>query len=266
MIPRKVCSKASQSEPTDMPPFTINFVSVFPEYFDSPLRCSLVGKAVEQGLVRVRAIDPRLFMEDGERIDDYPYGGGPGMVMRAEPIIAAVESIPAGERGRVLLMSAAGIPFTQEMAEELASCDGLTLVCGRYEGIDQRAVDVLEAVEVAVSDAVLAGGEAAALVIAEATLRLVEGVVGNTESLRDESFVSGLLEYPHYTRPRVVRGLKVPEVLLSGDHGAIARWRRDQAILRTASRRPDLLERAIEAGNVGRDEVARLLSDDPPSA
>ncbi len=238
--------------------FFVNIVSIFPEFFDGPIGVSLPGRALESGRLSMKVYDPRDFLAPGERVDDYPFGGGPGMVMKAEPVIAAVESISPERRGAVLVMSASGERFTQRRAEELAQGAGITLVCGRYEGIDQRAIEHLRALEVSVADCVLAGGEAAALVVLESVVRLLPGVMGNVESAREESYVMGLLEYPQYTRPRVVRGLEVPEVLLSGDHAAVARWRRGQAIVRTAARRPDLIAQAVKSGLVSEEELEEL--------
>ncbi|MER3396363.1 MAG: tRNA (guanosine(37)-N1)-methyltransferase TrmD [Acidimicrobiia bacterium] len=240
------------------PRFTLNIVSIFPQYFDGPLDVSLVGRARERGVVHVSILNPKDFVEAGQRVDDYPYGGGAGMVVRAEPVIRAVESIPSSRRGRILAMSAAGRPFRQSEAEELSRSSAVTIICGRYEGIDQRAFELLGAEEFSVVDCVLAGGEAAALVVAEATIRLIPGVMGNLESAEDESHVTGVLEYPHYTRPRVIRGLEVPPVLVSGDHDAVARWRREQSLLKTARYRMDLLSKAIKAGLVSPDEAKWL--------
>lgn len=241
-------------------PFVINIVSIFPEFFESPLRVSLIGRAEEAERISIEIYNPKHFVETGERVDDYPFGGGPGMVIRAEPVVRAVESIPETRRSKVLAMSAAGRPFRQRDAEELAQGKGMTIICGRYEGVDQRALEVVGAFEYSVADCVLAGGEAAALVVVESTVRLLPGVMGNVESAADESHVAGLLEYPQYTRPRVVRGLEVPDVLLSGDHAAVAEWRRRQSLLRTASNRMDLLAASIEAGRVGEDELVWLRS------
>ncbi len=240
------------------PSFVINIVSIFPEYFESPLGVSLIGKALESKKIAVAFYDPKDFLGEGERIDDYPFGGGPGMVMRAEPVIRAVESIPESKRGRIIAMSASGRRFTQRDAEELSSGTGVTIICGRYEGIDQRALDATGAVEYSVADCVLAGGEAGALVVIESTARLLPGFMGNLESPLQESHSSGLLEFPHYTRPRVVRGMPVPEVLLSGDHGAVARWRREQSLLKTANNRKDLLARAIREGRISKEEIEWL--------
>lgn len=218
-------------------------ITIFPEAFESPLKVSLLGKAIENGVVEVGVHDLRSWAPPGAHraVDDVPYGGGPGMVMMPGPVVEAVEAVrrPAG---RVLLLSAAGRRFEHLLAKELSQVEQVVLVCGRYEGIDARAAEILGAEEISVGDFVLAGGETAALVVIEAVSRLVPQVLGNDESLAEESFTSGLLEYPHYTRPNEYRGHVVPDVLLSGDHAKIAAWRREQAERRTAQVRPDLLD------------------------
>ena len=219
----------------------IDVVTLFPELFVAPLRTSLLGKAVEQGKIDVFVHDLREHGLGRHRsVDDEPYGGGAGMVMRPEPIFAAVEAVRE-EASHVVLLSPRGTRFDHSMASRLADLEHLILVCGRYEGVDQRVADHLADEELSIGDYVLAGGEVAALVVIEAVARLVPGVVGNPESLRAESHAAGLLEYPQYTRPSEFRGWKVPEVLVSGDHGAIERWRRAQAEETTRDRRPDLL-------------------------
>jgi tRNA (guanine37-N1)-methyltransferase len=240
--------------------YSINIVSIFPEFFEGPLGVSLLGKARERGLISIEIHNPKDFVERGERVDDYPFGGGPGMVLRAEPVIAAVESISPDRRGKVVAMSASGRLFSQKDAEDLACGGGLTIICGRYEGVDQRAFEILGAVEYSIGDFVLAGGEAAALVVLESTTRLLPGVMGNIESAASESHADGLLEYPQFTRPRVVRGLEVPEVLLSGNHSAVADWRRRQSLLKTAAHRMDLLLDAVRRGLIGEDELQWLKS------
>ena len=221
-------------------------ISIFPEYLDGPLRVSLLGKAVERGLLDVHLHDLRSWTSDRHRtVDDTPYGGGAGMVMRPEPWgLALDEIVPAGG-ARLVVPTPAGRPFTQQLAAELAAEPWLVFGCGRYEGIDQRVVEWasqrMPVDEVSIGDYVLAGGEAAVLVIVEAVARLLPGFLGNPESLAEESHAGGLLEYPVYTRPPAWHGLAVPAVLLSGDHGAVARWRRDESLRRTADRRPDLL-------------------------
>ncbi|GBD30516.1 tRNA (guanine-N(1)-)-methyltransferase [bacterium HR32] len=207
----------------------------------------MLGRAQRAGILLVRVWNLRDFATDRHRTtDDYPYGGGPGMVMKAEPFFAAARAIAqeAGGLGRVLLTSPQGKPFTQRMAQELSRSGHLVVLCGHYEGVDERVVEGLRAEEVSIGDYVLTGGELAAMVIVDATARLVPGVVGDEASVQEDSFVRGLLDYPHYTRPVEVEGLRVPDVLLSGNHQAIARWRRKEALRRTLRRRPDLLHTA----------------------
>jgi tRNA (guanine37-N1)-methyltransferase len=226
----------------------VDVVTIFPEFF-GPLDVSLLGKARERGLVDVRVHDLRKQTSDVHRtVDDAPFGGGPGMVMKPEPWYAAFEEILAGggpaERPRVVVPTPSGRLLTQALVEELAAEPWLAIACGRYEGIDRRVVDRWADDEVSLGDYVLAGGEVAALVLVEAVTRLLPGVVGNAESVADDSHTTGLLEGPVYTRPASYDGREVPAVLLSGDHGAIARWRRDEALRRTAALRPELLARA----------------------
>ncbi|GAA3337888.1 tRNA (guanosine(37)-N1)-methyltransferase TrmD [Amorphoplanes nipponensis] len=221
----------------------VDVVSIFPEYF-APLELSLIGKARGAGLLDLAVHDLRTWTSDVHRtVDDSPYGGGPGMVMRPEPWAAALDAV--ARPGSVLVVpSPVGEPFTQADAHELAALDHLIFACGRYEGIDQRvlddAADRMPVREVSLGDYVLFGGEVAVIVIMEAVTRLLPGVLGNAESLTEESHAAGLLEAPVYTKPAVWRERAVPEVLRSGDHGRIARWRRTESLLRTATRRPDL--------------------------
>ncbi len=226
----------------------IEILTLFPEYFASPLGQSLLGKAIAEGLVSVGVTDLRAFATDRHRkADDEPYGGGAGMVLMAPVVAGAVEArrdAGEGPRAWTVLMTPDGERFDQARAEALAARPRLLLVCGRYEGIDERVRELgLFDEELSVGDFVLPGGEAAALAVVEAVTRLVPGVVGAAESLENESFRRERLDYPHYTRPREFRGLPVPEVLLSGDHQRIARWRAARALERTRRRRPDLLER-----------------------
>jgi tRNA (guanine37-N1)-methyltransferase len=224
-----------------VPALRADILTLFPRFFDGPLREGLLGRAVTGGLIVVELHDIREHAHDPHRqVDDYSFGGGPGMVMKPEPIFEAVESLGSG-RGRVIVLSASGRRLDQRGVRELAAEPSLVLICGRYEGVDERVVAGLPAEEISVGDFVLSGGEAAALVLLEAVARVVPGVVGNEESLGAESFERGLLDHPHYTRPREFRGLAVPEVLLSGDHGRIAEWRRKAALEKTRSNRPDLL-------------------------
>jgi tRNA (guanine37-N1)-methyltransferase len=219
----------------------VDIFTIFPGIFDGPLRESLLGKAIAAGLVDVRVHDIRDFTTDRHhQVDDVPFGGGAGMVMKPEPVFASVEALAEGEK-RILLLSPAGKRLDQSVVRELAKEPWLVLICGRYEGVDERVVEGLPAEEVSVGDYVLAGGEVAALVVLEAVARLVPGVVGKEESLREESFEGGLLEYPHYTRPREFRGMAVPDVLLSGDHARISEWRRQAALKKTRRTHSDLL-------------------------
>jgi tRNA (guanine37-N1)-methyltransferase len=219
----------------------VDVFTIFPEILESPLRESLLGRAVREGLVDVRVHDLRQWATDRHRsVDDEAYGGGPGMVLRPEPLFAAVESLDP-DRGRVLLLSPAGRRLDQALVRALAGEPHLTLLCGRYEGVDERVVEGLPAEEVSIGDYVLSGGELPALVLIEAVARLVPGVIGKEESHRADSFTDpGLLDHPHFTRPPEFRGMGVPEVLLSGNHAEIERWRRDAARAKTRRNRPDL--------------------------
>jgi tRNA (guanine37-N1)-methyltransferase len=218
----------------------ITIVTMFPEFFSSPMGVGIVGRAVEAGLVDVDIVDLREFGRGNHRqLDDAPFGGGPGMVMMIEPLAEALDPLEGTHR---VLLTPAGAPLIQETLDRWAGLDSLTLVCGRYEGIDQRVADHLIEEEASLGDFVLAGGEAAALAVIEGVTRLVPGVLGNPESVESESFRSGLLEEPHYTRPAEFRGWGVPEVLLSGDHAKVEEWRQEMRLERTRERRPDLLE------------------------
>ncbi|MBI4728471.1 MAG: tRNA (guanosine(37)-N1)-methyltransferase TrmD [Acidobacteria bacterium] len=220
----------------------IDLVTIFPEYFEVPLALSLLGRARARGLIDARVHDLRDHATDRHRtVDDEPFGGGPGMVMKPEPWFAAVEAIPGWRAARRVLLTPAGRRLDQGLAEDLARQAHLILMCGRYEGVDERVADHLATDQVSIGDYVLAGGEAAALVVVEAVARLVPGVVGDEASLQEESFTTGLLDFPHYTRPAEFRGMGVPEVLVSGNHAEIERWRREEAARRTRARRPDLL-------------------------
>ena len=225
----------------------LDFVTIFPDYF-APLELSLVGKARERGTLDVRVHDLRGWTDDVHRtVDDSPYGGGPGMIMRPEPWGRALEQIteskaPEHAPARVIIPTPTGRPFDQAYAADLAASPWLVFCCGRYEGIDARVAEAWADDEISIGDYVLAGGEVASLVIVEAVVRLLPGVLGNAESAGDDSFSHGLLEAPSYTRPPEWEGRPVPDVLRSGDHGAIAQWRREQSFLRTRDRRPDLLE------------------------
>jgi len=215
--------------------------TIFPAVVEAPLPGSLLGRAIGAGVLDVRVHDLRQWSVDRHRtVDDAPFGGGPGMVMKPEPFFAAVESLDP-DRGRVLLMSPAGRRLDQELVRALSSEPHLTILCGRYEGVDERVADGLPAEEISIGDYVLSGGELPALVLIEAVTRLVPGVIGKEASHEQDSFTAaGLLDHPHYTRPREFRGMSVPEVLVSGNHGEVDRWRREAAIEKTRRNRPDL--------------------------
>jgi tRNA (guanine37-N1)-methyltransferase len=216
--------------------FTV--VTILPELIDPALAAGVVGRAKQAGTIAVTTINPRDFTSDKHRtVDDTPYGGGPGMVMKPEPLLAAIALAGQGHR---ILLSPSGTPLTQRRVQELAKLDHLVLVCGRYEGVDQRVIDIAIDEELSLGDYVLSGGELGALTIIDAVARLVPGVLGEPTSADDESFSAGLLEYPHYTRPAEIAGLGVPPVLAGGNHAVIAAWRRLQSMQRTAARRPDL--------------------------
>ena len=237
---RSAADEVQDAAPDDRPPLSIDVVTLFPEMF-APLSHSILGRAIEQGRLSVRYVNPRDFTADRHRtVDDYPYGGGPGMVMKPEPIFLAVESVTRPET-HVILLSPAGRLFTQSTAAQLAQRDHLVLICGHYEGVDERIVEHLVDDEISIGDYVLTGGELGAMVLIDAVARLLPGVLGHAESAGDESHSHGLLEYPHYTRPPEFRGWPVPERLLSGHHAEIAKWRRRQSLERTAARRPDLM-------------------------
>jgi tRNA (guanine37-N1)-methyltransferase len=231
--------------------------SIFPSMFDSVLGESILKRAQESGLVEIHVHDIREWTTDRHRsVDDYPYGGGPGMVMMAPPIVEAVESVlPDGhDDTEVIVLSPSGALFNQQMAVDLVSRSRIALICGRYEGIDQRVVELLDAREVSIGDFVLTGGELPAAVIVDAVTRLIPGVI-QEESSADESHSAGLLEYPHYTRPYEYRGLTPPDVLLSGHHANVEAWRREQALERTRLRRPDLLEQRNTESTARVDQV-----------
>jgi tRNA (guanine37-N1)-methyltransferase len=220
----------------------IDVVTIFPGMLEGPLRESLLGKAIADGLVDVRLHDLRDFTEDRHRtVDDESFGGGPGMVMKPEPWFAAVESL-GEDRGRVILMSPAGRRLDRDLVHELSAEPHLTLLSGRYEGVDERVVEGLPAEEISIGDYVLSGGELPALVLIEAVTRLIPGVIGREESHERDSFEDGVLDHPHYTRPAEFLGMVVPEVLRSGHHAEIERWRREAALDKTRRNRPDLLE------------------------
>lgn len=221
-------------------------LTLFPAMFESPLQESILGRAAKQGLLTVQAHNLRDWAEGKHQVtDDTPYGGGDGMVMKPEPVARAVADLKRrSPRAKVLLMTPQGVPFSQRHARELATQDGLIFLCGRYEGFDERIRQSLVDAEYSIGDFVLTGGELPAMVIIDAVSRYLPGVLGCSGSAETDSFADGLLEYPQYTRPAEFNGMTVPQVLLSGDHGKIARWRREQQLLRTWQRRPDLLEQA----------------------
>ncbi|MEG3959702.1 tRNA (guanosine(37)-N1)-methyltransferase TrmD [Microcoleus sp. herbarium2] len=222
-------------------------VTLFPEFFRAPLESGLMGKALAKKIAEVNFVNPRDFTTDKhQRVDDEPYGGGVGMLMKPEPIFAAVESLPVLPSREVILLTPQGEPMQQAMFRELAADrDQLVLICGHYEGVDDRVLHLVTR-EVSLGDFVLTGGEIPALALINGVLRLLRGTVAKEDSLKFESFEDGLLDYPQYTRPADFRGLKVPDVLLSGNHAQIARWRREQQIERTRSRRSDLYDRWLQ--------------------
>jgi tRNA (guanine37-N1)-methyltransferase len=218
-----------------------DLVTLFPDFFTSPLSSGLLGKALSKQIAEVHFVNPRDFATDKHRrVDDEPYGGGVGMLLKPEPIFAAVESLPILPRRDVILMTPQGQPMNQPLLRELATdYDQLVVICGHYEGVDERVLQLVTR-EVSLGDFVLTGGEIPALTLINGVVRLLPGTVGKEESLKAESFEAGLLDYPQYTRPAQFRGMKVPDVLLSGNHAEIARWRKEQQIQRTRDRRPDL--------------------------
>ena len=222
-----------------------DIITLFPRMFDSPLQESLLQKARDRGLIEIVVHDLRTWTEDRHRTaDDTAYGGGAGMVMKVGPIVKAIESIrKAPDTSRAVLLTPQGKPFSQDVASRLSSYNQLVFVCGRYEGVDERVLSFVDD-EVSIGDFILSGGEIAALVVIDAVSRLVPGVVGDEASVREDTFSSGLLKYPQYTRPPSFRDLGVPEVLMSGDHEKIRRWRRQEALKKTLQRRPDLLDKA----------------------
>jgi len=220
----------------------IDFVTLFPGMFPGPLQESILGRAQARGRVEIRVVNLRDYASGRHRVtDDYPFGGGGGMMLKPEPLFACVEAL-RGPGSRVILLDPRGRRFTQTLARQLARESHLILVCGHYEGVDERVREHLVDEEISIGDYVLTGGELPALVVADAVIRLLPGVLGNETAPDHDSFTGGLLEHPQYTRPEEFRGLRVPETLLSGDHPRIARWRRVMALWRTFERRPDLLE------------------------
>lgn len=224
----------------------ITILTIFPEMFQSVLNTSILGRAREQGLIEVECVDIRPFSDRKHKnTDDYPFGGGAGMVMLAQPIMDAMESVTGPDfRGRRIYMGPRGMTLTTAKARELAQEENLVLLCGHYEGVDQRALDACIDEEISIGDYILTGGELAAMVLTDCVARFIPGVLGSAESPEEESFSDGLLEYPQYTRPRELKGMEVPEILLSGDHAKIKAWRRQESLRATKRFRPDLLEKA----------------------
>lgn len=221
----------------------IDVLTLFPEMFSGPLDVSIVQRARTAGLLDLHVVNLRDYTHDRHKtVDDRPFGGGPGMVLRVEPLFEAVEALRR-ENTKVILFSPAGKRFDQSMAREWVACEHLIMICGSYEGVDERVHEALVDHEVSLGDYVLTNGGLPAIVTIDAVTRLLPGALGDDESSQDESFSHGLLEYPHYTRPAEFRGMKVPDVLLSGHHAEITKWRQEQATLRTAQRRPDLLNK-----------------------
>jgi tRNA (guanine37-N1)-methyltransferase len=242
----------------------ITVFTIFPELVEAACRPSILGAAIERGLLTVEAVDPRGHTTDRHRkVDDVPFGGGAGMVMMAEPLASALDAALAREKGpkpRVVFLTPAGRPFHQETARELAREASLFLVCGRYKGIDDRVVSTYATDEISIGDYVLSGGEVPALVVIDAVMRLLPGTLGDPASAEDDSIHSGLLEGPQYTRPRVFRGMEVPEVLISGHHEKIRRWKRREALAKTLRRRPELLSSA-ELTDEDRTILAELRAE-----
>jgi tRNA (guanine37-N1)-methyltransferase len=231
-------------------------LTIFPEMLPGPLAYSLAGKALKAGIWQLETVDIRDFARDKHRsVDDAPFGGGPGMVMRPDVLDAAIDG--AGGTGPLILLSPRGRPLGQERVRELAAAAGVRLICGRFEGVDERVIEASSVEEVSLGDFVLSGGEPAAIALIDACVRLLPGVVGGAETLAEESFADGLLEYPHYTRPSLWQGRAVPEVLVSGDHQRVRDWRRTQAEHLTRERRPDLWRRHVAKEAAARREEER---------
>lgn len=221
----------------------IDIISLFPDYFTGPFDVSMIGRARRNGFIQLRHTDIRNFAKDKhQRVDDRPFGGGPGMVMMAEPVVEAVESVRT-PTARTIYLSPQGKPLTAQLCKELASEEHVVCLCGHYEGIDERALDLLQVEEISIGDYVLTNGCLAAIVLVDAMIRFIPGVLGHEEAAGQDSFEGGLLDCPHYTQPRIFRGLEVPPVLISGDHQKIAAWRREEAIKKTRQTRPDLLKK-----------------------
>ena len=236
-----------------------DIVTIFPRMIDAGVAEGVVSRGIASGLIDLQVHDLREFTVDRHRsVDDVPYGGGPGMVMKPEPLVRAIERVRATRGGpdAIIVTSPQGRPFTQREAERLAGLGHVALLCGRYEGLDERVLTLVGAEELSIGDYVVSGGELAALVIVDAVSRLVPGVVGDEQSVAEDSFSRGLLDYPHYTRPAAFGGLRVPDVLLSGHHADVRRWRKKEALARTLARRPELLE------NASLDDEERAMLDE----
>ena len=241
----------------------IDILTLFPEMFSGPFDESIIARAAEREIVQIELHNLRDWGKGRHRqVDDAPFGGGPGMVMQPEPFFRAVESIPAYEQARTILLTPQGRLLTQQIVDELAAAPHLILLCGHYEGVDERVREHLANDEISIGDYVLSGGEPAAIVLVDALVRRLPGALGSETSLDEESHTGGLLEYPHYTRPAEFRGWQVPDILLSGHHKEVAGWRRRQSLLRTARRRPDLLQRALQDGKAVSDEDRRWLEEE----
>lgn len=241
----------------------VEVVTLFPEMVRGALDFSIMARAREAGVVQFGVVNPREWATDRHRIvDDAPYGGGAGMVLKPEPLVACIEELVAGQDVPVILMTPQGETLSQDTARRLATEPRLVVVCGHYEGIDERVRELVITEEISIGDYVLTGGELPALVLIDAVVRLVPGALGNDESPAGDSFSDGLLEHPHYTRPPEFRGLKVPEALTEGDHARVRRWRRQQSLLRTLQHRPDLLARAELTGE-DRELLRDALEGDP---
>ena len=235
----------------------INVLSLFPPMFEGVFQHSIMKKAQEKGAVSLNVVDIREFADNKRQVDDYPFGGGAGMVLKPEPIFNAVESLVQKSKPRVILMCPQGERFTQQKAEELAAEQELVFICGHYEGYDERIREHLVTDEISIGDFVLTGGELAAMTVIDSVVRLLPGVLGNADSPVRDSFSTGMLEHPQYTRPAEFRGWKVPDVLTSGNHGKVDQWREEQTLKRTLERRPDLLDK-IELSDKQRKIIAEL--------
>jgi tRNA (guanine37-N1)-methyltransferase len=248
----------------------IDILTLFPQLFEAPFAFGIFKRAIDNGLVNINLMNIRDYTHDKHHTaDDYPYGGGAGMVMKAEPIFEAVETIKEklddkGESLPVILLTPQGRLFSHKIAQELAQHQHIVLICGHYEGVDERVIEHLATDTISIGDYVLTGGELPAMVVADAVLRLIPGVLGSEESPLDDSHASGLLEYPQYTRPADFRGWQVPDILLSGNHAQIAKWRREQIIKRTLEKRPELLDKA-DLGTEDKRLVKRMMHHEKKS-